>query len=36
MASWAIPRAFSNMCENGINVGDFYVLACRNSFNCSA
>jgi hypothetical protein len=27
---------FSNLHENRINIGDFYVLACFNSFNHSA
>jgi hypothetical protein len=27
---------FSNMRENRMNIGDFYGLACCNSFNCSA
>jgi hypothetical protein len=33
---WASCHLFSNMHDNRMNIGDFYDLACFNSFNSSA
>jgi hypothetical protein len=36
LSLWASYHVFSNLHENRMNIGDFYLLSFFNSFNCSA